>query len=373
MGKDKLYFLTFISIALIFLVMASLGINYSIKICVNLLVDLQLESSKREVKEIARLSYLQIKNGESEVDIIDHIQEALYETEPGTTFIVAINKNDEILSHPKPELIHKKIIASRRLKHSISQSSSINEIYDILMDYEKKFDGVYQPNNSEILYEIPIKQTNISIVSVVNLNKLLIHITKLKRRLYTIFILMGILIIIISFFAVRFIGSFYEKELEVKNSDLEKDIINLTKLNLGVFNYQQRVFDEERKNEASFLKTSPDLKQANKKRLLTFKRNELIPTNTKDITYINTENSITYVVNTDGKRSTSNLSLDEIYNDLDNTLFFRANRQFIVRITAIKKIIKYGNSQLKILIHFSEIEILISKNKAAEFKKWLNA
>ena len=62
-----------------------------------------------------------------------------------------------------------------------------------------------------------------------------------------------------------------------------------------------------------------------------------------------------------------------MYTHLNSTLFFRANRQFIISIAAIDKIIKYGNSQLKILLQSkTSDEIIISKNKAAEFKQWLN-
>ena len=67
------------------------------------------------------------------------------------------------------------------------------------------------------------------------------------------------------------------------------------------------------------------------------------------------------------------MSLDDMYTNLNSALFFRANRQFIISITAIDKIIKYGKSQLKIVLQSKTSEdIIISKNKAAEFKQWLN-
>ena len=116
------------------------------------------------------------------------------------------------------------------------------------------------------------------------------------------------------------------------------------------------------------------LKILQKRESLTYSRHELLPVSTQDIAYIYTENTITYVVCFDGKKSTSNASLDELFANLDNTYFFRANRQFIIAIAAIDKIVRYGNNQLKILIEPSnaEVDIIISKNRAAEFKKWLN-
>ena len=110
-----------------------------------------------------------------------------------------------------------------------------------------------------------------------------------------------------------------------------------------------------------------------KQRILTYIRHELLPVAVQDISFIYTENTITYVVCKNGKKSTTNSSLDELYSQLDATIFFRANRQFIISISSIDKIIRYGNNQLKILISpESETDIIISKNRAAEFKQWLN-
>ena len=241
------------------------------------------------------------------------------------------------------------------------------------MDYDRLNYDKKTINTIEVLYEKSIKNTELKLASIISLDKLLPQIIKLKRRLYTIFILMGVLVIIISFFTVRYVGSFYEKKLESKNLDLENDIINLTKLNLGVFTYQQKIALQQKEKETDKVEVHNDNQTENQKnRLLTYKGNELIPVFFSDIAYVFTENSITYVVDKDGKKTVSNASLDEIYGNLDVTLFFRANRQYIVHITNIEKIIKYGNSQLKILILNSDADILIGKNKASEFKKWLN-
>ena len=100
----------------------------------------------------------------------------------------------------------------------------------------------------------------------------------------------------------------------------------------------------------------------------------MVPVTIDEIAYIYTENTITYVICTDGKRSTTNLSLDELYAQFDESYFFRANRQFIISIASIDKIVKYGNNQLKIIVSpGSDTSIIISKNKASQFKSWLNS
>jgi DNA-binding LytR/AlgR family response regulator len=210
---------------------------------------------------------------------------------------------------------------------------------------------------SEIIYTSTVNASDLIVAAHANLNKIIVQIVKLRRRFYTILILMGVSIIIMSFFAVRMIGSYYERQLE----------LNLSKLNADLVTYQQKITKTKAENPKKETLSDP-----NKKRLLTHIRNELVPINMSEIAYIHTENTITYVLSFNGNRSTTNLSLDDLMSTLDTSLFFRANRQFIISITSIHKIIKYGNSQLKILVRDADVEIIISKNKAAEFKQWLN-
>ena len=221
---------------------------------------------------------------------------------------------------------------------------------------------------SEVIFITPLQNTDWIVAANVNVSKVTSQVNNLKYNFYIIFTIMGVLIILLSFLAVRFIGSRYEKQLEVKNSDLASEVINLSKLNADLVTYKKEVV-----NKPDTIEDAEVSSDINKKRILTYIRNELVPINIEDISHIYTENTITYVVCFNGKKSTTNASLDDVYTNLDSLLFFRANRQFIIGIKAIDKIIKYGNSQLKIVLQSNaEVEIIISKNKAAEFKQWLN-
>ena len=158
------------------------------------------------------------------------------------------------------------------------------------------------------------------------------------------------------------------------NQELESEVINLAKLNSDLGKYQKRVVEEKPKESIASEEDNRETKDTNKKRILTYLRNELLTVSAEDIAYIFTENTITYVVDLNGKRSTTNSSLDELYSGFDSNFFYRANRQFIIAITAIDKIIRYGNNQLKIVVNpNSDLDIIIGKNKAAEFKQWLNS
>jgi two-component system, LytTR family, response regulator LytT len=91
------------------------------------------------------------------------------------------------------------------------------------------------------------------------------------------------------------------------------------------------------------------------------------------IAYFYSESKLTYLVTSDGKRLPIDPTLEEIETQLDPALYFRANRQFVVRIDAIAEIHPYFKGRVKIKVSpDTEHEIVISSEKAPEFKKWLD-
>lgn len=95
---------------------------------------------------------------------------------------------------------------------------------------------------------------------------------------------------------------------------------------------------------------------------------------TKNIDIFYSQDKSTFAKLNSGKDYLLNESLDTISQSLDPFSFFRVSRKFIINITAIKDIISYANSRLKINLHsgFDE-EIIVSREKVKEFKNWLTA
>ena len=366
MRKDKLYFLTFISISVIFLIIASISGSYFIKISANQLIEMQLKSSERESKEISQLLSYQLEQGMDKQNVINNLQHTVQNTKKETSFISVFDWSGKEICHPDITKVGLEVNSDQSLMNYLKEDNSPSYLYN-LITFQKKLTKKTNEINSEIIYIQPVHNSDLIVASNINLELLGLEIQKLKKSFYLIFVLMGILIILASFFAVRTIGSYYEKPLELKNNNLESELINLSKLNADLVSYQQKL--GKNIEEQAKVETTTD---SNKKRLLTYVRNELVPIHINKIAYIYTENTITYVTTYTGKKSTINLSLDDLFDNLDASLFFRANRQFIISISSIDKIIKYGNSQLKILVQDPNMEIVISKNKAAEFRQWLN-
>ncbi len=67
-------------------------------------------------------------------------------------------------------------------------------------------------------------------------------------------------------------------------------------------------------------------------------------------------------------------TLDELTDCLNPTLFFRANRQYLVSREAIKDIDLWFNSRSSINLRYlgNQEKILVSKARVAEFKEWFS-
>lgn len=81
-------------------------------------------------------------------------------------------------------------------------------------------------------------------------------------------------------------------------------------------------------------------------------------------TYLHTNTNRSYLI--DG-------ALEQVQTELDPEKFFRVNRTFIVQISAIKDIVSYTNSRLKIILNsYNETEIIVSRERVKEFKNWID-
>lgn len=363
MKKDRLYFYTLLSISLIFLLIASFAVQYFIKASANQLIEVQVESSKREANEIAKLIAHQFNAGLPKDVVVNNVQKTIMNTNSNTWFISVIDWSGKEVCHPDKTRIGQITTSNQTLIESLKEKNNSDNLYELLVESN----SMSQENSSEIIHTVAISTSDLIVAANVNTGNVANQMNVLKTNFYLIFLIMGILVIIFSFLAVRIIGSRYEKELELKNSTLTSEVLNLSKLNTDLVSYKEKVAEETVEVEEE----TPQ--EVQKSRILTYVRNELVPTSIENIDFAYTENTITYIVNKNNKKSTTNLSLDELYSNLPPKLFFRANRQYIIGISAIDKILKYGNSQLKIVMQTTDVEIIISKNKAAEFKQWLNS
>lgn len=360
MKKDKLYFLTFLSITVIFLLVALVASQYFIKLSANQLIEAQVEASKREANEIAKLLDFQLQSNIKKENVIENFQQVIQNSEANSWFISVFDWSGKEVCNPDKTKVGQIVNSNQSLMNSLNEKNNSDDLYRLLIMNDNS-------TSSKIIYIVPLKNSDLIVAANVQTKNINNQLKALKTNFHMNFLIMGITVIVLSFFSVRIIGSVYEKELEQQNSSLTTEVVNLSKLNSDLYSYKEKIASNVLKN------TIDEPQDKEKKRILTYVRNELVPILIDDIAYVFTENAITFVVCFDGNKSISNLSLEEVLTQLNSSLFFRANRQFIISISAIDKILKYGNSQLKIVLQLKTSEdIIISKNKASDFKKWLN-
>lgn len=73
-------------------------------------------------------------------------------------------------------------------------------------------------------------------------------------------------------------------------------------------------------------------------------------------------------------RSPIDQTLDELEKELDPSQFFRINRKFIVGIDAIGEIEPYFNNRLLLKLNpAAGEEVIVSRQRAKEFKDWMDS
>jgi two-component system LytT family response regulator len=113
--------------------------------------------------------------------------------------------------------------------------------------------------------------------------------------------------------------------------------------------------------------------KAYKSRFLVKLGDRLVFIFTQQVAYFMAEDKLVFIVTSDNKKYNTDYSLDELENLLSPNDFFRINRQYITHIQSIKNIHHYFNGKLKLNLHPEPAqEVLISRERAVLFKKWLD-
>jgi hypothetical protein len=371
MRREKLNLFTFYAIAGIVFIISIIELQFFLRVSSNRVTAVQIENSKREANQLSYLIGTQISDGIPKETAIKNLQKTIQKTNTKTSYISLINYSGKQISY----LEKKKADGLLNLEEASSFGLNNNGTNESLNKFSKKQNIAeklgtvfFQKNDAEFIYIAPVMNSNWLIAAHVNIDKISKDATFFKQRFFFICGITSIFIIFLVFFAVRILFNLYEKSTEHGIKVPEALFLKLASSNSKPIELQQN--STAPIEEKTLEKISTGM---NKKRILTYHRNELITIPIENIAFIYLEHATTYVMSFDGKKSSTNASLDELYASLDNVTFYRANRQVIINVKTIQKIIKYGNNQLKIIVQPNlETAIIIGKNKASEFKQWLN-
>lgn len=110
-----------------------------------------------------------------------------------------------------------------------------------------------------------------------------------------------------------------------------------------------------------------------RERFLICKGDEFLMLGVDDINYISVEESHVVAFADDGLSYQLSSTMADLERELDPDKFFRINRQYIANIKGIKKISLFFSSKLIVRLKgCPDNNIIISKEKTAQLKKWLD-
>jgi DNA-binding LytR/AlgR family response regulator len=110
-----------------------------------------------------------------------------------------------------------------------------------------------------------------------------------------------------------------------------------------------------------------------KKRFLIKRGNDYIAVKTEDIAYFYAVHKLICMVERSGQKFILDKSLADLEKEIDPAVFYRANRKYLINITAIRKIKAYPKSKLQLeLAPIAEEEIVISQENVSAFKDWMS-
>lgn len=117
-----------------------------------------------------------------------------------------------------------------------------------------------------------------------------------------------------------------------------------------------------------------NLQEQNYKERFTVKVGEHLKVfETEEIDCFLSQHKTTYLVTKHGRQYPLEKSLEEVDGLLSPKTFFRINRTYIININALKDIISYTNSRLKVVLNQNlEDDLIVSRERVKDFKGWLD-
>lgn len=93
-----------------------------------------------------------------------------------------------------------------------------------------------------------------------------------------------------------------------------------------------------------------------------------------NVSHITIRDGVVRLCTLEGKYHTLNMTLEEVESQLDPQRFMRVNRQFIISAAAVQKLSTYFLGKIRIHMNAApDEEIIVSKDKVATVKRWLDS
>lgn len=107
-------------------------------------------------------------------------------------------------------------------------------------------------------------------------------------------------------------------------------------------------------------------------RFLVKQGQKLLSVDIPDIAYFYADGRLSYFVTWNKQKYIVDYTIEDLEQMLDPQQFYRVNRGFLLHIKSIAQIHNYFNGKLKLELHpNTDKEVLVSRERATEFKEWM--
>jgi DNA-binding LytR/AlgR family response regulator len=116
------------------------------------------------------------------------------------------------------------------------------------------------------------------------------------------------------------------------------------------------------------------ISQTHKSRFLVKVGSNMLSVLTRDVELFFISERSVFIRTFQGKTYDVDYSLDQLQQLVDPDQFFRINRNYLVNIDAVTKLVSYSSSRIKIDLQpeFKSDELIVARDKVSEFKKWMD-
>jgi two-component system, LytTR family, response regulator LytT len=158
----------------------------------------------------------------------------------------------------------------------------------------------------------------------------------------------------------------------LKPIDEEELSVSISKFKTHFLKSKEEIFTSQIDFEKIKKMFQNSFDQNSKKRFTVKIGQHLKVISTDEIECFFSENKGTYIHTFDNRNYLIDSTLEVLEQELEAKDFYRISRKYIISIKAIKEIVVFSNSRLRVILPtFKEEEVIVSREKVSDFKNWI--
>ena len=158
----------------------------------------------------------------------------------------------------------------------------------------------------------------------------------------------------------------------LKPIDEEELSVSISKFKTHFLKSKEEIFTSQMNFEKIKKMFQNSFDQDFKKRFTVKIGQHLKVISTDEIECFFSENKGTYIHTFDNRNYLIESTIEVLEQELNTKDFYRISRKFIIPMKAIKEIVVYSNSRLRLILPtFKDEEVIVSREKVSDFKNWI--